>query len=78
MPIYSVGLLVPSWLLVLSVFRTSVMVGGFQSEALISLQDGETGPSAVCPDTDWQLCCLIVGVHALAISVPLYLLILLG
>ena len=54
------------------------MVGGFRSKALLVLSEEETDPSAVCSGRDRQLCCLIVGVHASGISVPLSLLMLLG
>ena len=38
---------VPPWLLVSCVSRTSLMVGGFRSKALMVLSEEETGPSAV-------------------------------
>ena len=45
--IYWVGLFVASpWLLVISVSRTSLMVGGFRSKALLALLEEETVPSA--------------------------------
>ena len=47
------------------------MVGGFQSNALLVLSEGETDLSAVCCGRDRQLCCLIVGVHASGISIIL-------
>ena len=54
-----------TWLLVIGVSRTSLMVGGFRSnrsKVLLALLEEETVPSAVRCDNDHQLlCCLIVG-----------------
>ena len=68
-------LFIPPWLLVIGVSRTSLMVGGFQSKALLALLEEGTVPSAVCCGSDWLLFCLIVGIHASGISIPLSLLI---
>ena len=59
-----VGLFVPPWLLVIGVSRTSLMVGRFQSKALLALLEEETFPSVVCCGSNWLLCCLIVGINA--------------
>ena len=51
-----------TWLLVIGVSRTSLMVGGFRSKVMLVLLEEETVPSAVRCDNDHQLlCCLIVG-----------------
>ena len=44
---------VPQWLLVIGVLQTSLIVGGFRSEALLVLWKEETDPSAVCCGRDW-------------------------
>ena len=65
-PIYLVELFVPHLLLVIGVSRTS-----------LTLFEKETVPSAVRCGKDRILSCLIVGIHASRISVPLSLLMLL-
>ena len=54
------------------------MVGAFWSKALLALWEEETDPSAVRCGKDRLSCCLIVGIHASGISIPLSLLMLLG
>ena len=76
--IYWVELFVPLWLLVIGVSQTSLMVGGFRSKALLALWEEETDPSAVCSVRDRLSCYLIVGIHVSEISIPLFLLMLLG
>ena len=76
--IYWVEQFTPLWLLVIGVSWTSLMVGGFQSKALLVLLDEGTAPSVVHCHSDWLLFCLIVGIHASGISFPLCLLMLLG
>ena len=75
--IYGVELYVLQWLLVIGVSRTSLMVGEVRSKALLTLFEEETVPSAVRCGKDRLLCCLIVGIHASRISIPLSLLMLL-
>ena len=75
--ICSVGLFVPPWLFVIGVSRTSLMGGGFRSKALLVLSEEETDPLAIRCGSDRLLCCLIVGIHASGISIPLSLLMLL-
>ena len=58
-------------------FRSSLrllLIGGFQSLSFRL----EIVPLAVRLGTDWLLCCLIVGIHASGISIPLSLLMLSG
>ena len=76
--IYWVELFVPPRLLVIGVSQTSLMFGGFWSKALLALLEEETDPSAVLCGGDRLSCCLIVGIHASGISIPLSLLMLLG
>ena len=52
----------PPWLLVIGVSRTSRMVGGSLSKALLELLEEETVPSAVLCGNKRLLCCLIVGI----------------
>ena len=68
---------VVSWCLI-GVSRTSLMVGGFVSKALLVLSQEETNPSAVRCGRERLLCCLIVAIYASGISIPLSLLMLLG
>ena len=65
-------------LLVMGVSRTSLMVGRFRSKALLVLSEQKTDPSAVHCGSDQLLCCLIIGIHASGISIPLSLLMLSG
>ena len=60
--------LLPLWLLVIGVSRTSLRVGGFRSKALLVLSEEKTDPSTVRCGSDWLLCCLIVGIHPSGIS----------
>ena len=76
--IYCVGLFVQPWLLVIGVSRTSLMVGGFRCTALLVLSEEENVLSVVRCGSNRLLCCLIVGIHASEISVPLSPLMLLG
>ena len=78
--IYWFELFVPPWLLVVSISQTSLMVGGFRYKALLALWEWakETDPSAVRCGRGRLLCCLMVGIHAAGISVPLSLLMLPG
>ena len=73
MLIYWGELFVPPWLLVIGVSQTSLMVGGFWSNALLTLREEETDPSAVCCGRGRMSCCLTVGIHASGISIPLSL-----
>ena len=50
--------LLSPWLLVIGVSRTSLRVDGFRSKALLVFSK----------DSDWLLCCLIVGIHPSLIS----------
>ena len=61
--IYWVELFVPSWLLVIGVSQTSLMIGGFRSKELLALWEEVTDPSAVHWGRDRLPCCLIVGIH---------------
>ena len=61
--IYWVELFVPSWLLVIGVSQTSLMIGGFRSKELLALWEEVTDPSAVRCGRDRLPCCLIVGIH---------------
>ena len=54
------------------------MGGGFRFEAYLTLLEVEAIPSAVGCSSDRVLCCLIVGIHALVIFIPLSLWMLLG
>ena len=74
--IYWVELFVPTWLLVIGVSQTSLMVDVFRSNVLLALWKEKTDPSAVRCGRGRMLCCLIVGIHASGISIPLCLLIL--
>ena len=68
------GLVTP-WFVLIGAFRSSLrllLIGGFRSLSF-SL---EIVPSAVRLGTDRLLCCLIVGIHASGISIPLSLLML--
>jgi len=76
--IYWVELFVPPWLLVIGVSQTSLMVGGFRSKALLALWEEEADPLAVQCGRGQLSCCLIVDIQASGISVPLFLLMLLG
>ena len=51
---------------------------GFDQKLLLALPKEETIPEAVYCGNDLLLCCLIVGIHASGISIPLSLLMLLG
>ena len=62
----------------IGVSRTSLMVGGFGSKALLVLSQEETNPLAVRCGRERLLCCLIVAIYASGISIPLSLLMLLG
>ena len=62
--IYWVELFVPPWLLVIGVSQTSLMVGEFQSKALLALWDEETDPLAIRCRRDRLPCFPIVGIHA--------------
>ena len=68
---------VAPWFVLIGAFRSSLrllLIGGFQSLSYRL----EIFPSAVRLGTDRLLCCLIVGIHASAISIPLSLLMLSG
>ena len=58
--------------------RTTLMGGGFRFEAYLTSLEVEAIPSAVGCSSDRVLCCLIVGIHALVIFIPLSLWMLLG
>ena len=58
--------------------QTWLMVGGFLSKALLALLEEDPVPSVVRCGNDRLLCCLIVGIHASGISIPLSLLMFLG
>ena len=75
--IYWVELFVPTWLLVIGVSQTSLIVGAFRSKALLALREEKTDPSAVLCGRGRMLCCLILGILAAGISILLCLLILL-
>lgn len=64
--------------MMIGVSRTTPMGGGFRFEACLALVDVETIPSAVGCSTHRVFCCLIVGIHALVIFIPLSLWILIG
>ena len=75
--IYWVELFVPTWLLVIGVSQTSLIVGAFRSKVLLALREEKTDPSAVLCGRGRMLCCLILGILAAGISILLCLLILL-
>ena len=75
--IYWVELFVPTWLLVIGISQTSLMVGAFRSKVLLALREENTHPSAVLCGRGRMLCWLIVGIHASGISILLCLLVLL-
>ena len=77
MSIYWVELFIPPWLLVIGVSRTALIVGGFRSKASLALLGKGTVSSAVRCGSGRLLSCLIVGIHASGIPIPLSLLILL-
>ena len=64
--------------IVIGLSRTTLMGGRFRFEACLALLEVETIPSAVGCSTDRVFCCLIVGIHALVIFIPLSLRMLLG
>ena len=68
---------VAPWFVLIGAFRSSfrlLLIGGFQSLSFTL----EIVPSAVRLGTDRLLCCLIMGIHASGISIPLSLLMLSG
>ena len=68
---------VAPWFVLIGAFRSSLrlfLIGGFQ---FLSFRLGIV-PSAVRLGTDRLLCCLIVGIHASGISIPLSQLMLSG
>ena len=75
--IYWVELFVPTWLLVIGISQTSLIVGAFRSKVLLALREEKTDPSAVLCGRGRMLCCLILGILAAGISILLCLLILL-
>ena len=84
----SLNLKVPSVDLLSKTICTTVVVsdwciknlahGWWISKALLVLSEEETDPSAVRCGNDRLLCCLIVGIHASGVSIPLSPLTLLG
>ena len=70
--IYWVRLFVPLWLLVIGVSQTSLMVGVFRSKAFLVLWEEETNPSVVRFGRE-RLSCVIVGIQASGMSIPLSL-----
>ena len=77
-PIYRLELFAPPWLLVIGVSQSSLMVSAFRSKVLLALWEEETDPSTVRCGRSRLSCCLIVGIHASGILIPLPLLKLLG
>ena len=50
------------WFIVIGVTQSLLMVGGFQSKALLALSEDKTVLSAARCTSDWLLCCL--GIHS--------------